>query len=408
MTDALRSLSADGRLLLFTRALRMFAFGFLSVMLALYLHTVGFDEVGIGVVLSLTLVGDAVIALAISIGADRWGRRRTLSLSAWLMILAGVMLALTTEPALIIAAALIGTLSPTGNEVGPFLAIEQAILPQTIPAEQRTSTFAWYNLIGSLATASGALIAGWLASVLQGAGLPALDGYRVMFACYAGLGGGLWLLFRLLSPAIETKALTLQGRFGLHRSRGVVYRLAALFMLDAFGGGLVVQSVIAYWFYLRFGVDAVTLGALFFAANLLAGLSALAAGRLAARIGLINTMVWTHIPSNVLLMLVPLMPTLPLAVGVLLARFAISQMDVPTRQSYTMAVVDPDERSAAAGITTLARTAASAAAPALGGFMFGALPFLLAGALKITYDLALYRSFRALKPPEEQVNGRTA
>jgi MFS family permease len=219
----------------------------------------------------------------------------------------------------------------------------------------------------------------------------------------------LGILFSRLSAAAEAPPLTVTpqtSRFGLHRSRRVVLRLSALFALDAFAGGLVVQSLIAYWFHLRFGVEPGLLGAIFFGANLLAGLSALAAARLAAHFGLINTMVWTHIPSNILLMLVPLMPTLPPAIIILLVRFSISQMDVPTRQSYIMAVVDPNERSAAAGATTIVRTAASAVAPVLTGTLLGAalfnLPFFLAGGLKIIYDLLLYHNFRTIKPPEER------
>jgi predicted MFS family arabinose efflux permease len=238
----------------------------------------------------------------------------------------------------------------------------------------------------------------------------------VVVVGYALLGVILGALFSRLSPAVEVKTkpstssppglLASPLHFGLHRSRAIVLKLAALFMLDAFAGGLVVQSLIAYWLHLRFGVEPAGLGGIFFGANILAGLSALAAARVARRIGLVNTMVWTHIPSNILLMLVPLMPSLPLAVAVLLARFSISQMDVPTRQSYIMAVVDPNERSAAAGATTIARTAAVAAAPALTGALLGAslfsLPFFLAGSLKILYDLLLYRSFKAIKPPEEK------
>jgi MFS family permease len=275
----------------------------------------------------------------------------------------------------------------------------------------RTGVFAWYNLVGSFSTALGALSAGGLASALQQAGQSELTSYRAIAFGYAILGVLLAMLFSRLSPAIEASRLPIAeaaktGRFGLGRSRKVVYRLSALFMLDAFGGGFVVQSLIAYWFHVRFDVEAGALGAIFFGANIFAGLSALAAARIAARIGLVNTMVWTHIPSNLLLMLVPLMPSLPLAIGVLLARFSISQMDVPTRQSYIMAVVDPNERSAAAGFTSVARIAASAVSPVLTGALLQAsllsLPFFLAGGLKITYDLLLYRNFRAIKPPEEK------
>jgi MFS family permease len=225
-----------------------------------------------------------------------------------------------------------------------------------------------------------------------------------------GLGGILLLiLFMGVSPAIEVTDVKtdVKKTLGLHRSRKVVFKLSALFSLDAFAGGLVVQSMIAYWFHVKFGVDSGVLGSIFFGANVLAGISALLAVPLAARIGLINTMVFTHIPSNILLMLVPLMPNLPLAIGILLLRFSISQMDVPTRQSYTMAVVSPDERSAASGVTAIARSVGASISPSLTGLFFSIpalfnAPLLLAGGLKIIYDLLLFREFRAVKPPEEK------
>ncbi|HEX6292419.1 MAG TPA: MFS transporter [Herpetosiphonaceae bacterium] len=414
--QALRALTVDGYVLFGTRMVRLFAYGFLSVVLVLYLAQLGLSEQGIGVLLTWTLIGDAVISFWIAALADRIGRRRMLIVGAGLMVLAGLVLALTRNLWLLTLAAIVGTLSPSGGEVGPFLSIEQAALSQTAPTRQRTQVFAWYNLIGSFATALGALSSGVLVDLLQWSGSSSLASYRSVVLGYALLGIGLAALFSRLSSAVEADAVRQdrssmtdsaeRRRFGLHRSRNVVMRLSALFMLDAFAGGLVVQSMIAYWFYVRFGVEPTVLGSIFFGANMLAGLSALAAARIAARFGLINTMVWTHIPSNVLLILVPLMPHVSLAIGVLLARFSISQMDVPTRQSYTMAVVDPDERSAAAGATTIARTAASAISPTITGVLFSAgwlsLPFVLAGCLKIVYDLALYRSFRALKPPEER------
>ena len=416
----LRILSPDGRLLFVTRVVRLFAYGFLAVVLALYLAALGLSEWQIGVVLSLTLGGDAVVSLYIASIADRIGRRRMLVVSSGLMVLAGGVFALTNNLLLLTVAAIIGTISPSGAEVGPAAAMEQAALPQTVPDTQRTAVFAWYNLVGSLATAVGSLAGGVLATLLQRTGSTPLASYRVIIVGYALLGGVLALLFSWLSPAIEpprrpqsaavgTPDASPTGRrsmFGLHQSRAIVLRLSGLFMLDAFAGGLVVQSLLAYWFNVRFGADPAVLGAIFFGANLFAGLSALAAARVAAKIGLLNTMVWTHIPSNVLLMLVPLMPTLPLAIAVLLARFSISQMDVPTRQSYITAVVAPDERSAATGVTTTARTTAAAFAPFISGALFGTswlvAPFLLAGGLKIVYDLLLYRSFRAIKPPEER------
>jgi MFS family permease len=412
--EALRALTRDGRLLFATRIIRMFAYGALSVVLALYLAEAGMSEGEIGAVLTAALIGDALFSLAIAGVADRVGRRRMLLFGAGLVVLAGAIFALTQNPLLLTLAAVVGTVSPSGNEVGAFLSIEQAALPQTAPDERRTPVFAWYHLAGAFATALGALGSGALAAALQGAGSTPLNSYRAVMVGYALLGIGLGAMFSRLSPGVEvprrsspaTRAAPVRGRFGLGRSRRVVLRLALLFALDAFAGGLVVQSLVAYWFHVRFGVETAVLGSIFFGANLLAGFSALAAARVAARFGLINTMVWTHIPSNVLLMSVPLMPTLPLAIGALLARFSISQMDVPTRQSYIMAVVDPDERSAAAGVTTIVRTAASALSPTLTGVLLGAalldLPFLLAGGLKIVYDLLLYRSFHVLKPPEEQ------
>jgi MFS family permease len=405
-------LTADGRLLFATRLVRLFAYGFLSVVLALYLSQVGLTTTQIGALFTFTLIGDAGISLWITTSADRVGRKRMLLLGAGLMLLAGVVFALTGNIVLLSVAAIVGVLSPSGNEIGPFLSIEQAALSQIVPDNQRTRVFAWYNLVGSFATATGALVGGAAAQGLQVAGSSPLESYRAIVMGYALFGVALALLFTQLSPAIETGAITRETTrvaptvIGLHRSRRVVLKLSALFAMDAFAGGFVVQSLVAYWFHVRFGVEPAVLGSIFFGANVFAGVSALLATRVAARIGLINTMVVTHIPSNILLMLVPLMPNLPLAVAMLLLRFSISQMDVPTRQSYTMAVVDPDERSAASGVTTIARSVGAALSPTLSGALLGAslisVPFFLSGGIKIVYDLALYYSFRAIKPPEEK------
>jgi MFS family permease len=405
-TRALSTLSHDGRLLFATRIIRLFAYGLLSVVLVLYLTQIGLDESWVGLLLSLTLAGDAVISLWITTQADRIGRRRMLIVGAGLIIFAGLIFGLTDEFLLLTLAAIIGTISPSGNEVGPFLAIEQAGLSQTVSDQQRTQIFAWYNLVGSLATATGALVGGVIAQMLQNTGVSPLTSYRAILVVYALLGGMLALLFTRLSAAVEVVEPPPVGqRFGLTHSRSIVFQLSLLFALDAFAGGLVVQSLIAYWFNVRFGVDIAVIGAIFFGANIFAGLSALAAARIAARVGLINTMVFTHIPSNILLMLVPLMPSLPLAIAVLLARFSISQMDVPTRQSYVMAVVKPEERSAAAGITGIARTVGAACSPLLAGLFLNAglfsLPFFVAGGLKIVYDLTLYQNFRGVQRSEK-------
>ncbi|MGE5073317.1 MAG: MFS transporter, partial [Anaerolineae bacterium] len=359
---------------------------------------------------TLTLAGDAGISLWLTTSADRFGRKRTLILGALLMLGAGLAFILTRNIVVLMAAAVIGVISPSGNEIGPFLSVEQASLSHLLPAERRTQGFAWYNLAGSFATALGALSGGWLAQFLQRNGMPALEAYRFVLAGYAPGGPVPAVLFLSLSSEVEVRESADEASgprlLGLHRSRGVVARLSALFALDAFAGGLIVQSMIAYWFQLKYRVDPGVIGSIFFGANVLAGISALLAVRLAKRFGLINTMVFTHIPSNILLILVPLMPTLPLAIAVLLLRFSISQMDVPTRQSYTMAVVAPDERSAASGVTGIARSVGAALSPSLTGLLLSApalisAPFFLAGGLKIIYDLLLYRSFRAARPPEE-------
>jgi MFS family permease len=378
------------------------------VILALYLAEAGLTEEQIGLLFTLTLVGDALITLWLTTSADRLGRKRTLILGALLMAGAGLAFILTRNVILLVVVAIVGVISPSGNEIGPFLSVEQAALTQLLSNTRRTRIFAWYNLVGSFATATGALSGGWLAQLLQGNGWTVLESYRLVLIGYAAGGFLLLLLFLNLTNQVEVEAAqeTTKRVLGLHRSRNVVFKLSSLFAMDAFAGGLVVQSLMAYWFHVRFGVDSGVLGSIFFGANILAGISALLAVRLAERFGLINTMVFTHIPSNVLLILVPLMPSLALAIGVLLLRFSISQMDVPTRQSYTMAVVAPDERSAASGVTAIARSVGASISPALTGLLFSipvlfSAPFFLSGGLKIIYDLLLYREFRAVKPPEE-------
>jgi MFS family permease len=412
--NALRTLTRDGWFLFLTRFVRLFAYGSLSVVLVFYLIGLGLSESQTGLLLTLTLIGDTVVSLYLTTRADRIGRRRMLIVGAILMAVAGLVFAFTHNFLLLIFAGTIGIISPSGNEVGPFLSIEQAALSHVVPGRTRTQVFAWYTLAGSLATAIGALCGGTLTHALQKTVMRTAASYRVVVILYAALGIILALVFTRLSSAAEVNSPgeesafpgTLKSILGISRSRHVVAKLATLFALDSFAGGFVVQSFAAYWFYLRFGVDPETLGVIFFWANIFAGISSLLASRLASRFGLINTMVVTHLPSNILLILVPLMPTLSLAVLVLLVRFSISQMDVPTRQSYTMAVVSAEERSAAAGITGVARTTGAAISPLFVGFMFARpslinAPFFIAGTLKIIYDLLLYREFVGLRPPEE-------
>jgi MFS family permease len=404
--DAFRQLTADTWLLMAARFIRLFAYGALSVILVFYLIAIGLSETQTGLLLSLTLLGDTAISLVITTHADRVGRRRMLFAGALLMAGAGLVMASSTQYWLLVLAATIGVISPSGNEVGPFLPIEQAALTGLVSDRVRTEILAWYTMAGAIATALGALAGGLMAGAFQASAAP-VTGYRAVVVLYAVLGVTLAVLFSGLSrkaeastPRGDAPAPTLAGL--TRESRPVISKLSALFALDAFGGGFVAQSFAAYWFHLRWDIDPATLGPIFFWANILAGLSALAASRLAARFGLIQTMVWTHLPSNVLLILVPLMPTLSLAVAVLLLRFSISQMDVPTRQSYVMAVVAPHERSAAAGITGVARTIGAAISPLFVGFLFArpaliSVPFLVAGTLKIVYDVVLYVQFTSAR-----------
>jgi MFS family permease len=336
-----------------------------------------------------------------------------LLVGAILMALAGLVFAVTSKLLYLIIAGTIGVISPSGHEVGPFLSIEQASLSHLIPPSVRTEVFAWYTLTGSMATALGALFGGVVTQVLQQRSMTPVASYRSIVLLYAFLGIVLACLFTRISSLVEVNthsedagASPIGSFMGLGKSQNIVWKLSGLFALDSFAGGFVIQSFAAYWFYLRFGAEPKTLGGIFFWANVSAGISALLASRLANRIGLVNTMVVTHLPSNLLLIAVPLMPTLSLAVLVLLLRFSISQMDVPTRQSYTMSVVEARERSAAGGFTGVARTTGAAISPLLAGFLFARpslinLPFYIAGSLKVVYDLLLYFSFRQLRPPGE-------
>jgi MFS family permease len=402
-------LDKDGRILFLTRGVRLFAYGFLSIILVLYLEELGLSDLEIGALLALTLIGDTAISLYIATKADRTGRKVMLVIGAVLMLFAGAVFVLTDNFAILLVAAIIGVISPSGNEVGPFLSIEQSSLSQIVGDKERTRVFAYYNLLGSIATGLGAISGGWIAQAVQSAGSSPLESYRSVVLGYALLGIVLLLLFLQLSTKIEVpkaKVSRMRDRFGLHRSRKVVIKLSALFSMDAFGGGFIVQSIMAYWFFLRFGTEPAMLGTIFFAANILAGLSALSAVWIAKRIGLVRTMVYTHLPSNVLLIMIPLMPSFELALALLLLRFSISQMDVPTRQSYVIAVVDEDERSAASGITGVARTFGQSGALMLTGFLLKddamlAYSFFIAGFVKIAYDVLLYHSFRSLRPKEE-------
>jgi len=396
-------LTRDGWLLFATCGVRSFAYGFLSVILGLYLDAAGVSATAIGWIFTAALAGGAVMTIIITSVAGALGRKNLLLLGGVLMALAGWVFAVSSDPVILAIAAIFGTISPSGKEVGPFLSIEQAVLPQTTSDQHRTAVFSAYNLVGSFAGAMGALAVG-----LPQRFSSTVSGYRFLVWSYVACALVMMTLFAFLSRAIETTQNTTSEirKIGVRRSRGIVAKLAGLFALDAFAGGFIVQSIVAYWFYLRYGADLNQLSGIFFGVNFLSALSFLAAPAIARRIGLLNTMVFTHLPSNLLILLVPLMPTLELAAVVLLARNLLSQMDVPTRQSYTMAVVDGDERAAAAGMLSVARNTGAALAPLFTGAILASpatgLPFLLAGGLKVIYDLWIYAVFRKVKPPEEE------
>ncbi len=399
--------SPDGRRVLAARAARNFAYGFLSVLLGIYLEALGYTAAHVGGVLMATLAGSALLSLVFAAVADRWGRRRLLAGSAGLMAIASATYALGAPYPVLLLAALSGTLGATSGEIGPFLSLEQAILPQTCPDLRRTQLFSLYNLQGAVAGSLGALCAGLPALLERGLGIRGSAALRLMFVLYALLALATLGLFLRLSPAVEVP----RGGPGapaarLHRSRRIVLGLSALFGLDSLAGGFIVQSLIAFWFHRRWGAGPEVLGPVFMAAGFLQAVSFLVAARVAGRIGLLKTMVFTHLPSSVLLMLIPAMPSLELAVLCLLARQSLSQMDVPTRQSYIMAVVEPEERTAASSLTNVARNVAQALTPGLAGYAMDALslglPFVLGGGLKIVYDLLLLAAFRGVKPPEER------
>ena len=403
----------DARLILMMRGLRSLAYGLLAVLLGVALTDEGFSPVAIGILITVSLVGDMVGTYVIGLVADTWGRRRILALLSLLMAGTGAIFGLTTSYPVLLVAAFFGTLGTSASETAPFLPIDQAMIAQVTLPEHRTALFARYNLVASLSVAVGALAAG-LPDLLARVGLPLSSGIRLMFGVYAVLALIVAGLSLRLSSNIEaplqspSQTQRIWQRFApqLRHSRGIVWRLTALFSVDALAGGLVVQSLMVLFFHLRFGVPLTTLSALFFGANLLSALSFLAAVPLARRFGLLNTMVFTHLPSNILLILVAFAPTFPFAAALLLLRQALSQMDVPTRQAYTMALVAPEERTAAASITSLARSVGSSTSPVFSGLLLQGplliigLPFILAGTLKAAYDLTLWSVFRRVRLAE--------
>ncbi len=393
----------DARLLLASRALRAFGDGYVSLLLPYYLTLLGYSALQIGLLVTATLLGSGLMTLAIGFIAHRHSTRRLLLAASVLMAFTGLATAFMTDfwPLVIIAA--VGTLNPAANDVTLFSPLEQTLLARATTAQSRTALFARYSLIGALVAAIGAQCAGIPDLFAVGGHVDRLHAVRGMFVLYALLGLASLLFYRQLSPALEAEQH--EQPVPLGKSRRMVYTLAALFSIDSFAGGFAVQSLLALWLLQRFDLSVTAAGTIFFWTGLLTAFSHLAAARVAARFGLINTMVFTHLPANVFLILVPFMPTLEMALLFLFLRSALSSMDVPARTSYVMAVVSPGERPAAASVTAVPRSLASALSPSIAGALLVASPFgwplVICGALKIVYDLTLLRMFRGIKPPEE-------
>lgn len=388
------------RCVMAARGLRAFGDGYVAILLPVHLGRLGYGPTEVGLVATSTLLGSALLTLALGAVGHRLRLRQGLLAAALLMAATGLGFGVLQDFWPLLLVAFVGTINPSGGDVSVFLPMEHTVIAQSVEDRERTGAFARYSFVGSIGAAAGALSIGaldWL-----GALLPGFDVGGALFLLYGGIGLATLLLYTGLPegrPAGDPPSTALGP------SRGRVYQLAALFSLDAFGGGFIVNSLLALWLFERFGLSVATTGVIFFATGVCASLSYFAAARLAARFGLVNTMVFTHLPSSVFLILAALAPTLPVAVMLLVLRSLLSQMDVPTRSSYVMAVVQPAERPAAASVTAVPRSLAASLSPMLAGWMLAASPFgwplICAGLLKIVYDLALLRSFRSIRPPEE-------
>src|SRR6516164_7661659 len=399
--------SADAIRILAARGVRAFGDGFVALLLPIYLFDLGFSAFAIGAIVCGTLVGTALLTLWVGLIANRHSLRRLLLAASLLMASTGAGFAATTAfwPLLVIA--FVGTMNPTSGDASVFLPLEQTALTQIVEPRRRTALFARYSLVGSVAGALGILAAATPDLAASWAGCSRAAVTQLMFAFYGMLGIVALLLYRPLSPAVEASFETPPAP--LQQSRRLVYRMAALFGMDSFGTGFLVQSLLALWLYQTFAISVTTAASILFWSSICSAISYLVAVPIAARIGLINTMVFTHLPSNILLVLIPFAPNLTTAIGLLLARSALSQMDVPTRSSYVMAVVTPEERPAAASITAVPKTFAWAAGSLISGYLltlttFG-WPLLIAGIVKGTYDILLLIKFQRVRPPEEAAAG---
>jgi MFS family permease len=452
-------LSDDGRLILAARIIRTFGYGFLSVILSIYLALIGFNGVQVGLILSTSMINGILFNVIASYYADKLGRRNLLITYSFLTFSSGIIFFVTDNYIALIVAAFVGTINVTGSETSAFLSIEQAILPRTIKdIKKRNMLFALYNLAGTLAMSAGILMSGLPTVVQQYVhGLSLAESMKILFLIYSLLGIASILIYLRLSKDIEVTATDkrslingtghkywkfnnninnnsnsngedqklpqnneqrkqLDRNFrasGLFssilspKSKGIVTKLSALFAIDSFAGGFVIQSIVSLWFYARFGADLSTISYILSISGVITAFSFMAAARIADRIGLINTMVFTHLPANILIIVVAFAPTLPIAAILYLIRMALSQMDVPTRQSYIVSVVKDEERTAATGITNISRNISQVLSPSLAGYIIQSLslffaPFLIGGVLKVIYDIALYFSFRNIKPQQEE------
>jgi MFS family permease len=410
MTISFQWISIDGKLLLCARIVRTFAYGFLSVILAIYLKLIGFDDILIGIILSVTLINSIIFTLFASFYADRIGRRNTLLLYTIMMSISGVIFFVTENPLALIIAALLGTLNITGSETSAFLSIEQSILPQTIKDNRKRNTlFGFYNMAGTFAMGAGILIANLPIIIESELEFDQIYAIKLLFLFYSLLGILVLGIYLKLSSAIEIKKEKTSKPIAeilTPKSKKIVSKLSGLFAIDSFAGGFAIQSIVSFWFFTKFDIDLSILSYIFSIGSVLTAFSYIIAAKIADKIGLINTMVFTHIPSNILLILLAFAPTLEMAIVFYMIRMALSQMDVPTRQSYIVGVVEENERTASAGITNMSRNIAQAISPSITGYIIGVLslsaPFVIGGLLKIIYDITLYINFRKIKPSEEE------
>jgi MFS family permease len=392
----------DAPWVLGARALRAFADGFVSLLLPLYLLQLGFGAFAIGSIITSTLLGSALLTLSVGVVAHRFQRRAMLGGACGLMAATGIAFALSSDYWPLLVVAFVGTINPSAGDVSLFLPLEQTVLAQSVSAVDRTALFARYSIVGTLFGGFGVLSASLPQLLERAPGVDPTRATQLMFGLYALLGAAAFAMYRQLSSNVEAPSAT---PVALGRSKSIVYRLMALFALDSFGSGFFVQSMLALWLYQRFGLSVATTAAILFWAGLCAAVSFLIAVRLSKRFGLINTMVFTHLPANCCLIALPFAPNLTVAIALLLVRGLLSQMDVPTRTSYVMAVVTPEERPAAASAAAVPRSLAAAVSPLFAGYLFGmstfGWPLIIGGTVKVVYDVLLLLQFRRVRPDGE-------